>query len=253
MKCGTVTRSRVTLSTSFFDLLLLVERNTTILLSKEQYFRHIRPYSMTLLARFQREVNRLVDQDRGTRKRGLLKLLEDLPWETELQEDREQLTNFLKAVIPTVSVLVSDPIEKCRELSLRFLLKTCAIIDPLHMLNTVSQPLCGRVNDVPFLEPAEEIRLLILTVFSGIIAKLTVSDIPAERLQVLLHMLGVVISDSFPSVKVEATNILVQLLPDCHASISMNYKTLIKNLLQNVFHQHAKVRSITLRVRFYSD
>ena len=208
---------------------------------------------MTLLARFQREVNRLVDQDRGTRKRGLLKLLEELPWETKLQEDLDELKDFLETVLPTVCALVADSIEKCRELSLRFLLKTCDVLEPISLLSTVLQPLCSRVNDLPFHEPAEEIRLLVLTVFSRIVAKLILSDVPAEQLLVLSHMLGVVLSDSFPSVKVEATNILVVILPHCHTLISMNYKTLIKNLLQNVFHQHSKVRSVTLMVTFSSN
>lgn len=203
---------------------------------------------MSLQARFQREVNRLVDQDRGTRKRGLLKLLEDLPWETKIPQDKDELKDFLEKIIPIVSALVADPIEKCRELSLRVLLKTCEVTAPLHMLDAVLQPLCGRVDDLPFREPAEEIRLLISTVLHTLISKLTISDISTEQLEMLLQMLSVVVTDSFPLVKVEATNILIMLLPNCPALIRMNSKTLTKNLLQNVFHLHSKVRSITLRV-----
>lgn len=202
---------------------------------------------MSLLARFQRDINRLIDQDRNTRKRGLLKLLEELPWEAKIPQDALELQDLLKQMLPHLSSLIADSMEKCRELSLQLLHKTVDFIEPSEMIATCLDPLCVRIDDLPFQEPAEEIRLLIVCLFAYIIAKVTPLHIPEDKLHRLIHALTVVITDSFPSVKVEATSVLMKVMRSS-SLIRMNYKELLKNLLQNAFHQHSKVRAISLKV-----
>jgi hypothetical protein len=121
--------------------------------------------TLSLLSKFQRDLHRANDSDRNTRKRGLQKLLEDLPWGKKSQ--REELKSFVSEhMLKILLVSISDEVEKCRELSLQILkkcLEKCTNIsfDSLHEL-TVN--LCGRISEVPFPEPAEEVRLSVLEV-----------------------------------------------------------------------------------------
>lgn len=72
--------------------------------------------------KFQRDLNRISDTDRMTRKRGLQNLLDALPWNNKT--DYPYLINFIKSsLIELLLITLTDAIEKCRELTLKILMK----------------------------------------------------------------------------------------------------------------------------------
>jgi len=49
-----------------------------------------------LLQKLQRDINRLVDNDRTSRKRGLQKLLEDIPWDTTNKAQKKAIGRLIQ-------------------------------------------------------------------------------------------------------------------------------------------------------------
>ena len=117
-----------------------------------------------IATQFQRDLNRTLDNDRNTRKRGLQKLLDDLPWASKSQ--RKDLVDFvLNSVFNSLLVTLSDQVEKCRELTLslfRKLIDVAGVAVGLDKTHTLVIKLCDRINETPFQEPAEELRLQVV-------------------------------------------------------------------------------------------
>jgi hypothetical protein len=139
-----------------------------------------------LLSKFQRDINRSQDSDRNTRRRGLQKLIDDIPWTGKGGSGTKKATRTLlvKDILPIIIGidlsdventavtsfkttglgLVGDPIEKCRELSLVLLKKIFDNVSGLKrsvVCATVSV-LTERLNGNPFPEVAEELRLQVV-------------------------------------------------------------------------------------------
>ncbi len=132
---------------------------------------------LSLESQYLRECNRILDTDRNTKKRGLQKILESLPWETKKVSEKAELITFMHThVVKNVLVSMSDSVEKCRELSLKILQKFAEIWGKTDVVThedvvLLAQRLCERVNDVPFPETAEELRLLTLEVLVEVVKK----------------------------------------------------------------------------------
>jgi hypothetical protein len=150
------------------------------------------------------------------------------------------------------------------------------------MLAQLNNQLCNRVNEVPFPEPAEELRLLIAEIIPKLLEKdcdlkvysqtqqqkqqqqeqsppedTTTPPAPPSTFQVVaftdnrlvekvISVLPKLLSDNFPAVK-RACADLVVLLAEMHPSLMrFHAKALIKGLEVNALHQHSKTRSMTL-------
>jgi hypothetical protein len=119
---------------------------------------------MKLSEQFQRDINRVLDPDRNSRKRGLQKLHETLPWER-----KEEVLELIESQLFLVLIsLVDDSVEKCREYSLKiiksFLLNLKNRSISQELLFQLTFKLCSRVDDFPFPETAEELRLIIAVI-----------------------------------------------------------------------------------------
>jgi len=210
----------------------------------------------SILLKFQRDLNRISDPDRMTRKRGLQKLLDDLPWGKRSQ--RDELNDFIKYhLLPVIITHISDTVEKCREVSVEIIkkcLEKCDSID-IHHLGQMIEQLCSRVNEVPFPEASEEIRLQVLEIVLMIKIYLDVmhnkGHIQAtERdklIELMLQSLCKVLSDSFPSVKRICAEIICSVVTTSPVLLRSYYKQLLKTLLLNATHQHSKTRVATLQ------
>lgn len=207
---------------------------------------------------FQRDLNRVLDADRNTRKRGLQKLLDDLPWEKKGNDRKELLEFCLQFVIKNILQTVSDSVEKCRELSLKILLKIAKIWKTVdfELLVEINNKLVERIIEIPFPEVAEELRLLVIEMMQQIIVKdHKLRQTNSSESMSLLNstivdksLLGVskALHDNFPSVK-RACGDLICLISDISIShLRPHAKTLIKGLISNASHQHSKTRQITL-------
>lgn len=205
---------------------------------------------MSLEAQFLRELNRAKDADRNTRKRGLQKLLEALPWDKASQ--REELLTFLtNHVFPVAVGCVSDQLEKCREVSLHLLANTLKIWAPVDLphLNHLTTALCNRINEQPFPESAEELRLQVAELLQQLLPKLQAHADAAEvkdmHNTIILALLKAS-ADSFPAVKRACGELICSIALLDPETVRLHAKPLIKALTANASHQHAKTRIVSL-------
>jgi len=205
----------------------------------------------SFVIKYQRDVNRISDNDRNTRKKGLEKVLGDLPWNKSSQ--RAHIEKFSKEILfPLISSHISDSVEKCRELSLAITSKILGISPLLPELGTGSITiLCSRLSDIPFPEPAEELRFKILALLSELLQNDVLNDAISTLSFNLLLAVSKSLLDNFPAAKKAAADILLILHAKIPISIRLHFKTLLKGLLINCTHQHSKVRIPTLKVYKY--
>lgn len=224
---------------------------------------------MSIETQFQREVNRALDADRNTRKRGLQKLFETLPWDkkstkSELLKFIED--NFLKACI----LGISDEVEKCREYSLKILKSYFGLLPkksvlPLEVTQSILRALYSRVNEVPFPEVAEELRLLVVELLSTVVQRIKplLKETTAEDgtvmeslfpvfnsdLDRLVVALSKLLGDSFPAVKRATAELLISLCKSKAIGniVRSHSKVVVRSLIANITHQHSKTRSVTLQ------
>ena len=156
----------------------------------------------TLLLKFQRDINRTSDSDRMTRKRGFQKLLDDLPWKSNKQ--RASLEGlFVAHLLSPLIAGVSDPVEKCRELSLSILKASIGIASTAlshEVIVRIIRCLCDRIGDVPFLETSEELRLQVIELIT-LILNHPACPKTADVADVVLGALIKALTDTFPAAK----------------------------------------------------
>ncbi len=179
---------------------------------------------MSLELQFQRELNRVLDSDRNTRKKGLQKILESLPWTSK--KERDGLLNYLfQSVLKVILPCVSDTVEKCREFSLKILKQLTVIWKQVdyELLVEITNKLTERVNDLPFPEQAEELRLLIAELFFKLVEKdcemkIVYNNFNDSRIVTkIASILPKFLTDNFPQVK-RALGELTTLLLDMNRS-----------------------------------
>jgi len=222
---------------------------------------------------FQRDVNRLYDAaDRNTRKRGLTKLIDELPWDDKKKDQRSALRLLITNLIITPSLaLIADPTEKVRELALK-LINLCIKELKLKgdLVSTIVNSLCARIgggsglsDQSGFAEVSEELRLVVIQTLGALLTKFRGREqeepvvVPSAMADVLLGTFTRILQDAFPAIKREGAELLCALcstptpfttamIPA--ASVRLHYKPLLtKALVPNITHQHNKVRSVTLR------
>ena len=196
---------------------------------------------------FLRDINRVSDNDRNSRKRGLQKLLDELPWNDKNNNLLKQLilSDILSALYPRIS----DPVEKCRELCLKCFYKVVSgNFLPVPVAEEAITCLCARLDDIPYPEQVEEMRLQILQIILITLQKLSQPITPTLANKVL-SAVGKSSMDPFPSVKKESAEILSLICRLCPSSIRFHFKSLLKGFTLNCSHQHSKIRTTTIKVK----
>eukprot|EP01035_Chromulina_nebulosa_P032645 gene32645-43625_t len=206
-----------------------------------------------LEVKFQRDLNRIIDSERNTRKRGLQKVLDDLPWDS-LSDSPDEFTTFInETLLKLLITTISDPIEKCRELTLLILQKIFSGDKLLFCENIYDliRKLSQRIGENPFPEPAEELRLLLVEIITKIFRFYISKSSNVEEIynlsNVVLDSLCKTLNDNFPAVKrscAELISICSALSPKV---VQLHLKSLLKGLTANVLHQHAKTRILSLQ------
>jgi hypothetical protein len=217
------------------------------------------PPTNNIILKFQREINRISDSDRNTRKSGLKKLTENLPWSCTAPDEVESLRQTCTKVIfePLLHTLI-DQVEKCRELSIVLLTK---IVNLYHnqlsyeMISKLVNVLCSRVNDTPFPEKGEELRfqvIQLLRVLCPLVFHENVASNDVKSMsEVIIPAIGKALVDQFPDVKKACSEVLIEIGKLTTSDIiRAHYKILLKGLVVNASHQHYKVRSLTIKVSF---
>lgn len=200
--------------------------------------------SNAVLQGIARHVNCLSEENRNTRKKALEGIRKDTFGRKEpLEADESQLI-FNELLKPLLKEL-SDPVEKCRELSINLLqdfLKKAQT--PEESLPYLIPVLVQRLGQQEIVETSEELRLLLVEMLTGIVERsgkkisLYVDD--------YVKILQRTIVDPFPDAKKESCKCASVLAKSVPEVFHMQSETLINPLLKSIAHQHSKVRTIVV-------
>jgi len=201
--------------------------------------------------KFQRDINRLTDtSDRSSRKRGLQNLVDTLPWESK--RDIEQ---FFLPNLPMIVPLLSDPVEKCRELSIKIFIKIFNnnVVLTSNQLQEIIQVICQRVNEIPFPEPTEEIRFQVIELIRLFISDsyfhvINNNTLDKSLTTLILATLAKALHDSYPNSKRSAAEAVIEFTAKFPDFVRMNPKPVMTSLCANGLHQHSKTRVVSLKV-----
>jgi len=115
-----------------------------------------------------------------------------------------------------------------------------------NLLFDITQKLCHRVGDVPFLEVAEELRLQVIDTLVLLMKKHRDAVTP-EIAETILHMLVKALADLFPSVKRSSAELSIMVVSAFPSIVQKSFKGMLKVLQANASHQHSKTRLVTLQ------
>ena len=129
---------------------------------------------------------------------------------------------------------LEDPIEKHREMTISLFEK---LLEEIKFEDKVL--LCIFYN----LKIAEELRLKLVNLFKKILKKYPNELKP--HISDLSKMLGVILKDQFPDIKVSVSQFISELSKEMKDDIGNYAKQIIESLCLNMKHQHNKIRKIS--------
>lgn len=196
---------------------------------------------MALISQYAREINCLKDNQKAIRLPALQRLCSELP-KLPIAEVQVFFSQHLKK--PLLD-LISDPVDKCRELSVSLLIEFAKTLPNLSNDATdIVETVARRLTTPHMAEGVEEIRLLEVKLVKETVRKWWEALIPA------LNDLGYVLSkaflDPFPQVKLEAAELLELICRATGLRVGLCASPICAGALENLTHQHSKVRLATL-------
>ncbi|EDV28055.1 uncharacterized protein TRIADDRAFT_53253 [Trichoplax adhaerens] len=197
--------------------------------------------------KLQRDINCLEDDDRSTRKRAIEKISSETVGRRD-QLNQDELQDLFKAIIKPLLKRFSDPVEKCRQLSIKltssFLSKVKNYGDILPYLIPCVR---SRLATPEIVEPSEEIRLQLMKLLLNLCNWCSSNDL-AVYLDDYVAIIQRCIVDPFPDAKKESCNCIIayaNLIPS--EKFQLQSESLIKPLTVSLAHQHSKVRIVCLK------
>ncbi|CAM9268980.1 unnamed protein product [Ectocarpus sp. 13 AM-2016] len=214
-------------------------------LSDEASLSHLRQ-------RLQRDLNCLSDPDRSTRKRALTKLQKALFREAKVPE--AVLRGFLSRHLSERLVgMMADPVEKCREMAGGLLLEFVDAVggDALPEMTALAKQVFSmaevRIGSVPLVEPAEEVRALLLRLCGAVLRGNSAEMFGCEIAGEACGVLSAALTDPFPEAKRECCSLLLRLADVCPEGLRSRLGKVLRPLILNLGHQHSKTRQMTLQ------
>lgn len=207
------------------------------------------PAFQTFFLGFQRDLNRILEQDKNTRKRGLQNLLDTLPWDKK--KTREHLSAFVSNhLLERIIITLCDTVEKCRELSLKIIQKSLELqlMSPTSNHEKLLLTLCARVAEIPYPEITEELRYLVTDIIQSLLKPPFICSYSVPVLENVIKSFSKALKDNFSNVKRGVAENITLLATNRPEVIQMAYKPLIDPLVANGSHQHSKTRMCTLKV-----
>ena len=194
--------------------------------------------SQIVLQNTARHINCLADESRNTRKRAL----EGLRKETlvVVLEPSVLQEVFSEIVKPLVKVL-SDPVEKCRELAILYLTDVITKVKRTSdFLPYVFPVFVQRLGQQEIVEPSEELRLELVVALSKIVQH-SHKEV-AGYLDDIIKILQRTIIDPFPELRKESCKCASKVARAIPEHFHQQSESLIKPLTESISHQHSKVR-----------
>lgn len=188
----------------------------------------------------------------NTDRRSRIHALDSLKHKLELDPlaDEEAQNCFLRDVAGAlVDRIVSDPAERCRDLSLSILsssLSSFGAKGSLILARCLIPAAAERFGSLPFKEPVEELRLRLIEACSAVLLQSELGDDSQELTQHFACCLKQALSDTYPDSKRSAAIAISKLCKIAPQSIQLHFVNLTKSLALNLGHQHAKTRIITI-------
>lgn len=226
--------SFVDASLQLFNILAQIEalRSTIMATTKEN--------SNAVLQGITRHINCLGEENRNTRRNSLLNIKKetvDRKPELEGSELKAVFSELLKPLLRSLS----DPVEKCRELSISILFAFFQrVSNPEEYLSYTVPVFVLRLGQQEIVEPSEEIRLQLVEVLSFIIEKC--GSKMGVYVEDCVRILQRTLVDPYADVKRESCKCSSMLAKSCPQNFYMQADSLVKPLLLNIAHQHSKVR-----------
>ncbi len=152
-----------------------------------------------LRAKYARDVNCLVDEDRNKRRRAL----------TTFSAAATSLTTsyVLTDLLPTLLRVVAVSVEKNRELAVTLVTTLClSYKDAVPAIARHCIPvLSARVGSVPFPESTEEIRLLLVQLLTQFLVSPACADVVRDNFATVVEVLVRLAGDAYHDVKVRSS------------------------------------------------
>ncbi|OWZ19534.1 hypothetical protein PHMEG_0006218 [Phytophthora megakarya] len=211
-------------------------------------------YNM-LAMKMQRDVNCLSDPDRSVRRRAADKLNRTLQNEASRASSAVLRTLCVSNLQrPLLQCAENDAVEKCRERALTSLLFLCEN-GALELSNATLKELVAlanaRLGKLPYPEPTEEIRLLVLQLLHTFLKQFAaVKDAPTSLCDVITEManaLGKTAVDPFPDAKKMSAECVILISKNWKSDVGMQIGTIVRPLAANLGHQHSRVRVCALQ------
>lgn len=202
------------------------------------------------VATMQRDINCLSDADRTTRRTALQRLVVRLlKGDAMAPKPSPALLQavLLGPLLAPVVRLLSDPVEKCREVALELLLAAASQVpDVPALLPSLVPALVLRMGLLPVAEPTEEVRLSIARLLEGPLIRRSgaaISSFAGDVSKVLCRGL----EDPFPEIKKASCQGVMELVVVADpAALEPHTEPLCRALLVAASHQHSRVRQAAL-------
>ena len=191
-----------------------------------------------------RHINCLNDENRNMRKIALENIRNDTIYHKP-PLNMDELEYIFSEIMKPLLKSFSDPVEKCREISIVIVQSFFAVISELsERLSYVIPVIVQRLGQQDIIEPSEEIRLQLMRLLSLIIDKsgCNISVYMDDITKVLVRTL----IDAFPDIRKESCLCCSQIaksIPDTFHMVSESY---INPLLLSITHQHSKNRRLVV-------
>ncbi|XP_071107149.1 dynein axonemal assembly factor 5-like [Haliotis cracherodii] len=200
--------------------------------------------SNAVLQGIARHINCLAEENRNTRKKALESIRSDTLGRKPPLDADEHVLIFSEVLKPVLKIL-SDPVEKCRELSISLISDYLKLVDkPDEHLSYIVPVLSARLGQQEIIESSEELRLSLVELLVQIV------ECSGKRMAIYLddaiRILQRTIVDPYPEVKKESCRCSSKLAKSIPEYFHMQSESLIKPLMLTISHQHAKVRTVVV-------
>ncbi|KAJ3331441.1 HEAT repeat-containing protein 2 [Blyttiomyces sp. JEL0837] len=202
----------------------------------------------SIIKSLQRDLNILSEptSDRNSKRRALERIQRETIDRGKTGLAPVLATEILRDLLKPLLRCVSDPIEKCRELSIRILAGFTPLVHDLTVSLPYTLPvLSSRLSQPDIVEPAEELRLMLVSALVDLVnnAGITFSPGVEETVKILTRTL----SDPFADVKKESCKLVIALAQHTPRNLAMSGATVAKALIPSLQHKHSAVRVIALQ------
>ena len=198
-------------------------------------------------------VNKLTQSESFFTRKGAARELQELVWPAGVESDPAPGSTdpILAIVLPGLLAAVCDEKERVRTQCWP-MVAACVRLEPVQqdaglLLPALLPVLVQRVGSAPFAEPAEELRLAALRVFTELV-RLPGADVAlADGLDAAAAMLAALAGDPFHEIKRETAAACTALCNCAPAVVHRVAGSLLQAQLQNARHQRRKVRVDAVR------